>query len=173
MDAADPEIMVTADDLDGRLAFVLGLQGPQYRHELTRSRLARRLAVVSGLPVPRDPEGLEFLIDAAQITQDTILRNGHPPFWTEGHLSNLVIGLVGRELDKDPHRVDRLTRVFFDGQEAPTPRLALAYEMRDLAVVPSAVSLALAHLLARHGYVRLLDSEGSRAPHVEEAPDIS
>ena len=172
MKRSAPDAIVTADDLDGRLAFVLGLKGPQYRHELTRHRLGRRLAAVAGLPVPDGEEGLEFLIEVAQITQDTILRNGHPPYWSEGHLSNLVFGLVSqRVLDDDPALVDRLVHAFFDSAKPASAELQLAYARRDLAAVPGTLSIAVAHLLAAHGYVRLFGGKWGPAPHVEEAAD--
>lgn len=167
----DGTVVVGRDELDDRLAFVLGLLGPLSNGKLTRGRLARRLAVVAGFPIPTDPEALEFLIEIAHLSQEAFLRNGRPWAWTEGDLTNFIAGQIANALREDEARMHRLKRAFFEGVTAPSERVQAAYDAQYIHLIPGELSLAIATELAQAGYMHLFGGDWGPAPYRAEVPD--
>ena len=149
------EMIVTGAELDGRIAFVIGLEPALYRGELTHGRLARRLAALAGAPRPQRPETIEFFVAIAGVIQERLLRDVHPPYWSQGHISSAISGSLAQRLD--------MTTV-------PAIREELGQD--DLAAIASHLSAGvLAPMLAEAGYMRLFGGEYGEAPYRGEAPD--
>ncbi len=148
---------VTPEDLDGRLAFVIGVKGALYDRRLTRRQLARRLAAMGGYPLPERPETIEYFNLIAEGVSEQLLRNGHPPVWAIGQAAGLGLARLSQRFPEE--------HLALVGEE-----LGLGPDDYTEDIASHLVVLVLFPLLFEHRFLRLFGGEYGRAPYVPEAP---